>query len=105
MIKYEIVPHLCSHCCGNNFLDAIIKRRMIEQIDIPFNLIFEIVEDRRLPTMKYEYQKRWDQLRKEIEDSFTRPCFHFVADCGGDEIFICGDCLMQLSGEVKKWPA
>lgn len=34
-------------------------------------------------------------------DSQKKPCFYFIADCGGDSIEICADCLEKIHKEVK----
>lgn len=39
---------------------------------------------------------------ESYENQKIVPCFHWVADCGGDEIWLCASCLGKLQKEVEK---
>lgn len=101
---YTIDAGLCHRCSTSGIIHTITKCAILERFKIPFESMFELVQGKHRQ-MKREYGEIWAELREQTELSLTRPCFHFRADCGGDEIYICQGCLVEIAGEVGKWRA
>jgi hypothetical protein len=73
MELYEIKMSECDICA----YEAIgVIQRAVRKVGA--------IENRKL---KDEYRKQYDELRKAIR--IKKPCFFFVADCGGDSITLC----------------
>ncbi len=97
---YEIKQAICD-LCPNTTHDLVTEARK----DFPDLFDGQLWTKEKMETAWFK--KRNEEYAKKIDEIYkARPvkkCFHFIADCGGDEIAICRECfagiLQELDGE------
>jgi hypothetical protein len=62
----------------------------------------DVIDEKcRVKTGVSNTHPRMQAFYKEWREYGARACFQFTADCGGDSIALCLDCLRAIAAEVE----
>lgn len=91
--QYEIQTLNCDLCDTDNSRPLEVARAAFAELFVTGTQFKAgVTREQTVP-----FHERFRQERAKT----AKRCFYFLADCGGDSIAICGDCLSKIAREVS----